>query len=81
MELRDWLERPVTELGFSTAFCAQCGLMGFSALEEILVMPPEELLLLPGFSFGWLGELTVFLSERGLAHLVQAVPGRSAGEE
>ncbi len=77
MELREWLGCPVSELGFSAAFCAQCGLMDFSTLEDILSVMPEELLLRPGFSMAWLGELTVFLRERGLLYLLQSMPGRT----
>jgi hypothetical protein len=77
MEERQLLAEPFGKLGFSPEFCMQAKTMGFDVLEDILVLKPEELLLRPGFSFGWLGELTAFLTRRGLLHLLQPIPGRS----
>jgi len=71
MELRKMLREPFGALGFSAEFCAQAALMGFERLEDVLVMGPEELLLRPGFTFGWLGELSGYLDGRGLLHLLQ----------
>lgn len=78
MEVDVLLKEPLSQW-FGAAFCRQSGRMGLATLEDILVLEPEELLLRPGFSMAWLGELTVFLQERGLLHLLQTIPGRSGG--
>ena len=73
------LQQPVKELGFSKKFCKQCHDSGFDTLETILVCPPVDLLKKKDFSYEWLAELTAFLSERGLLHLLQTIPGKSYG--
>jgi len=69
---------PIAMLPFSAAFKRQCGLMGFGQLEDILMLSPAELISRPGFDYHWLGELSDFLSQRGLGHLLQPIPGRSS---
>jgi len=71
------LQMPIKTLGFSRKFELQCDQMGFTTLEDILVLNPEELLKRSGFSFEWLGELSNFLNKHQLLHLLQPVPGRN----
>jgi hypothetical protein len=73
------LKQPVEELGLSAQFCAQCRLLGFNDLEAVLVCAPQELVARPHFSYGWLAELSTFLAEKGLLHLLQTTPGKSYG--
>jgi DNA-directed RNA polymerase alpha subunit len=72
------LNHPVRELGFSSAFKDSCKKMGYKTLGEILQDTPEVLLKKEGFNYNWLGELSKFLSEHQLIHLLQPLPGKSA---
>lgn len=79
MEDNSILGRPIRQLGLSPAFVTLCEGMGVEDLEAILTLAPAELLALPGFSYHWLAELTLFLKERGILHLLQSTPGKSYG--
>ena len=73
------IQTPISKLYFSHQFEWQCQSMGFATLEEILVLSPEELLVRPGFTYHFLGELSDFLNKHQLLHLLQSTPGRSFG--
>jgi hypothetical protein len=79
METRQLLYEPLKKLEFTEGFIRQGNTMGFESLEDILSCPPAELIHKKGFSYGWLEELTRFLNEKGLLHLLQSSPGRSSG--
>lgn len=71
------LSSPLSTLGFSVSFCDSCEIMGFKTLEDILLILPEELVNKVGFNYNWLGELSTYLDNEGLLHLLQATPGKS----
>lgn len=73
------LTQPLQQLGLSRAFCESAAGMGFQNLEAIVLCPPAELVLREGFSYGWLAELSDFLKEKELLHLLQTIPGKSYG--
>jgi hypothetical protein len=75
----DLLVVPFEQLALTQAFKKQCRQMGFEKLQDILILAPAELVRREGFSYTWLKELTVFLQERGLLHLLQTTPGRIPG--
>jgi len=50
--------------------------MGFETLEDILLILPEQLINRKGFNYGWLGELSTYLGNKGLLHLLQPIPGK-----
>jgi hypothetical protein len=79
MVTRELLYAPITRLEFSEEFCRQGKIMGLDTLADILSCTPGELVNKKGFSYSWLEELTAFLNERGLLHLLQSIPGRSSG--
>lgn len=79
MKNTDLLQVSVTQLGFTPGFLAQCEKMGFGKLEDILILGPAELIAVPGFTYHWMGELSAFLEEKGLLHLLQTTPGKSPG--
>lgn len=68
---------PFFELGFSISFCESCKAMGFETLEDILMTLPGELVNKKGFNYSWLGELSTYLDNKGLLHLLQPIPGKS----
>jgi len=73
----DILRKPIEQLGLSAAFCEDARSMGFGSLEDILAISPAELVKKSDFSYGWLAELSSYLSARGMLHLLQTIPGRS----
>jgi hypothetical protein len=77
MTQTELLREPIDLLNFSRTFVKQCYLMGFKNLEAILCCPPAELVGQPGFNYSWLAELTDFLIQQGLLHLLQSIPGKS----
>jgi hypothetical protein len=79
MDTMAFLQAPLNALALSERFRAQSRVMGFACLEDILSCTPAQLVAIDGFSYTWLNELTVFLDQRGLLHLLQAIPGKTAG--
>lgn len=77
MNVSKILSSPFFTLGFSASFCESCKAMGFETLEDILLILPEQLVNKKGFNYSWLGELSVYLSNKGLLHLLQPIPGKS----
>lgn len=69
----------IDQLAFSPDFRAQSAAMGFMRLEDVLLLTPQELIKIPGFSYHWLSELSDFLQERELLHLLQTTPGKNPG--
>lgn len=78
MEVQAWIRLTFEELGTEKAFNLQARQMGFSCLEDILMLPPAELFERTGFTYLWLEKLTAILIEKELLHLLQATPGKSA---
>jgi hypothetical protein len=78
MEIWELLTAPLSGLELSGRFCAQSREMGFTCLEDILSCMPDQLAASDAFSYTWLNELTVFLEQRGLLHLLQSIPGKSS---
>lgn len=64
-------------VGFSPEFCRQCYLMGYYTLHDIFEDRPEVVRQKEGFTYVWLAELTAFLSERKMLHLLQPPPGNT----
>jgi len=79
MNAREIAGLPVGELGLSAEFRVRCELMGFRCLGDVFALGPEELVTLPDFSYGWLGELVSFLLKYQALHLLQARAGKSPG--
>ena len=76
MNVSKILSSPFFTLGFSAGFCESCKEMGFETLEDILLILPEQLINRKGFNYGWLGELSTYLGNKGLLHLLQPIPGK-----
>lgn len=79
MEAKDILTMPVSALGLSEAFNQASIRMGICTLEDVIFILPDQLLNKDGFSYGWLGELSAYLDEKGLLYLLQPLPGKSYG--
>lgn len=73
------VEMPIITLDLSDDFKILSGRMGFRTLQDVIIVPPEILLQKRGFNYNWLGELISFLSDRGLLHLLQPLPGNNPG--
>ncbi|MGN8055101.1 hypothetical protein ACTJKN_02435 [Pedobacter sp. 22163] len=71
MEIEELLQTPIDKLGFSTEFGEACSAMNFVTLKDITSLLPERLINKEGFSYNWLGELSAYLDNRGLLHLLQ----------
>jgi hypothetical protein len=79
METAAFLNQPLYTLGLSEQFCEKCGNMGFKTIAEILLVSPEAMLKMEGFSYHWLAELSEVLHKEGLLHLLQPLPGSIPG--
>ena len=79
MDLEQLLGMPYETLSFSDSFCHTCKVMNLLNLRDTCLLSPAELTARPGFSYHWLLELTVFLNERQLLHLLQTTPGKIPG--
>ena len=73
------LDADINQLDFSDKFRRDCTQMGFSTLADVIAKKPEEIRMLKGFSYTWLGELSEFLNKHRLLHLLQPTPGKSYG--
>jgi hypothetical protein len=74
--LREFMCKPLSELGFDNIFCQQASNMGYKNLEDILSERPSTLLYKTGPTHQWLDVLSQFLEERGMSHLLHLPPGR-----
>jgi len=79
MEAAVFLDTPLDRLGLNERFCAQCRIMGFKTMAAILLVSPETMLKMEGFSYHWLAELSEVLNKEGLLHLLQPLPGSIPG--
>lgn len=75
----DVLRQPVAALSSDPYWREQCRLMGFTTLKDITDLTPAELIQTSGFTYQWLGQLAAFLSEKAQLHLLQPIPGNTAG--
>ena len=73
------IKTPVDQLPLSDSFCLRCKLLGFSNLGDILTTPPGILVEKKNFSYEWLAELSQFMIENNMLHLLQPIPGNTAG--
>ncbi|PWK72911.1 hypothetical protein LX99_04241 [Mucilaginibacter oryzae] len=67
----------INELEMSEEFKAASRQMGFGTLQEIIATDAAELFRKDGFNYNWFGELIRYLTEKGLANLLQPLPGRN----
>jgi hypothetical protein len=77
MNEKQALEISIEEMNLGEAFCETSRKMGFKKLKDILFILPEELIAKSGFTYTWLGELSVYLDKNGLLYLLQPLPGRN----
>jgi hypothetical protein len=73
----DILDKSLAEIGFGQQFVEQSRQMGFLTLADILRTSPDILTGCKGFSYHWLSELSQYLGQRGLLHLLQPIPGKN----
>lgn len=67
----------LAEAGLSEKFCRQSAQMGYHTLDDIFQEELEVLFKKTDFSYLWLEELTKFLTERKMLHLLQPLPGNN----
>ena len=70
------INQPIENLDLSKGFCNQSELMGFKTLNDIISLTPKEILSKTEFTYHWLEQLTQFLKENQLLHLLQPIPGK-----
>jgi len=75
-----WMLARVDTDHFSERFCASCKEMEFNCIDDILKIPPTDLIGKKGFSYHWLRELIEFLKAKKALHLLQQLPG-STGDQ
>jgi hypothetical protein len=76
MDKLNIIDRPLGELGLSAGFLERCRQMGFTSLRQIITCGAKGLMERPGFNYHWLSELTAFLTQHQLLHLIQPQPGK-----
>jgi hypothetical protein len=79
MDVNTVLQTPVNQLGLPADFCRQAKHMGFDTIADVLKLSPAEIIGKHGFTYTWLGELSAYLSSKGLLHLLQPLPGKTSG--
>lgn len=75
MATEDLFGKAISEEQFSRTFCEKARLMNFQTVDDILIIKPQVLILLEGFTYAWLGELCAFLMKNKSLHLLQPIPG------
>ncbi|MDB5141058.1 MAG: hypothetical protein JWR12_2974 [Mucilaginibacter sp.] len=77
MKDQDILNLPITQLGLSAEFCEQSKKMGYQRLDEVFRASATEIQANKAFTYTWLGELSAFLHENKMLHLLQPAPGKN----
>ena len=75
MSNSDLLRKEIKDLPLSENFYLRSKLMGFERIEDIVKTPTDVLLCKEEFTYDWLGELSTFMSNQELLHLLQPRPG------
>lgn len=70
----DLLDKDISNLPVSADFIAQCKLMGYNTLKDIVNKGWIALMQERGFNFRWLAELMVLLENNQLVYQLQAMP-------
>jgi len=76
MDAKAFIKIPIADLELSTDFCKQAQKMGFDTIGDVINLTPDEIIQKKDFTYTWLGELSEYLSSKGLLYLLQPIPGR-----
>jgi hypothetical protein len=71
------LKQPIDKLRLSNSFKESSKKMGYTTLEMILNTKSADIFLKEDFNHIWFAELTDFLTENRLLHLLQPPQGNS----